>query len=184
MVQKYCFRVVLLFILSIMLHLSALASTEENIDVITKFISKSAKIIGGDKNIGVKLSMNWDKNPEVDEIIAYGNVKRVATINAIISYLNENEKKIFPKITSSDSEIADLVMMLNGTIDYGNIYVNARKSREDKIAILLFKNKDFVMERLKLEMKDDNIANILANKTYLISLLQACSSVAQLCSKL
>lgn len=217
MKYKQAVNVSILFIL-FLFHHSVAALENEQLDAFTNFISKSAKTIGGDKQIGVKLSMDWKENPEIKIISTYSDIKRVATIETIVGYLNKNEKKIFPNINSSDhaimliatrlvslkyinslvstsdndvvikdyidSEIADLTMMLNGTTDYNAVYINASKARDEKIAMLLYINKEFLTNKLTLMMDETNIAQVLANKTYLISLVQTCSSIPQSCAKL
>lgn len=81
-------------------------------------------------------------------------------------------------------EISDIKMMLNGTVNFGAMYLKSRKMRDDKRGLFLSQNKEFVREKLTLMMKKPNISNFVANKTSLISLLQACGSVPESCSKL
>ena len=83
-----------------------------------------------------------------------------------------------------NGEMLDIKMMLNGTADFGAMYLKSRKMRDDKRALFLFQNKEFIKEKLALMMEKPNISNFVANKTSLISLVQACGSIPQSCSKL
>ena len=39
--------------------------------------------------------MDWKEKPEIKIISTYSDIKRVATIETIVGYLNKNEKQIF-----------------------------------------------------------------------------------------
>ena len=218
MINRTFKRVFSLFLLAIIFQLTAVVSADDQVDKLSGFIAKNSQKIVGNKKIGANFVIDWKENPEINEISSYSDDKRVATIEAVIGYLGENEKKIFPEIISSDhaivyiavrfvalnfltslvsssnndivikdyldSEIADLQMMLNGTFDYGAMYLNARKMRDDKIVLLLSQNKGFITEKLTLMMNDINVARVLANKTSIISLMQTCASIPKSCLQL
>ncbi|MCX7172416.1 MAG: hypothetical protein NT159_00425 [Proteobacteria bacterium] len=204
---------------TLLIQVSNCWAAEGQEEKIAALVSNSAQKIGGTKNIGVgKVTMNWASNPEVKEVVGFGNDKRVASLTTIIGYLATNEEKIFPNVKTNsdqlaaaiitrmfslthlsgllssadndvvvkdylDGEIADLKLILSGKINY-SMYLQSRRMREDKRSMLLLQDKGIVTEMRILMMKEDSIAQVLANKTTIISLLEVCDAKPDLCAKL
>lgn len=80
-------------------------------------------------------------------------------------------------------EIADLKMVLNKKINYGT-YLRWRKARVDKLNMLIFSEEKITLEALTQATKEANIAQVLANKTTIISLFETCVANPDICSKL
>ncbi|MFT6909602.1 MAG: hypothetical protein ACJAS1_006325 [Oleiphilaceae bacterium] len=112
-------------------------------------------------------------------LFIYSRLLALEVINGFIS--KSNNDLILEDYLNG--EMADLNMMLNGTFEYGNIYLQARKIRSDKKAMFLYQNKGFITEKLTLMTNNPNIANVLANKASLYSLVKVCTSVPRLCTK-
>jgi len=124
------------------------------------------------------------------DIKTNGNQQVAATITRIISLthlsalISSADNDVVVK-DYLDGEMADLKMVLNGKYNLGyGIYRQARKMRDDKRVMLLYQDEKIVHEMLILMEKEDNIAQTLANKTIMISLIEACDRNPDLCAKL
>ena len=82
-----------------------------------------------------------------------------------------------------DGEIADLTLTLSGKIPLG-IYLLSRKNRNEKRQVLLFADKDFLVELLTFQTGPALTINSLASLTTVNSLAQTCGRAAEVCAKL
>ncbi len=110
-------------------------------------------------------------------------VSRLIALQHLSTLVGESDNDLIIK-DYLNREVSDIKMMLNGTVDYGAMYLKSRKMRDDKRALFLYQNKGFIGEKLTLMMEKPNIANYLANKTSLISLIEACVAVPEQCVNL
>ncbi len=88
-----------------------------------------------------------------------------------------------------DKEIADLKLVLSKKISLSKYY-QSREFRDNKRFIIILQDVKIVTEFDKLVRRedgspiDDNIAQVLANKTFLMNLANACIDIRDLCVKL
>ena len=104
-------------------------------------------------------------------------------LNTLISSAEDNDVVIKGYL---DGEITDLKLVLNGkknNIVYEN-YLQWRKMRDDKLARIFLTDKKLLTEHIRLIRNNDNIAQVITNKTFLISLLEACVQNQDICVKL
>lgn len=116
--------------------------------------------------------------------LAASIITRIFSLTHLSELISSSDNDVVVK-DYLDGEIADLKMVLSGKINYG-IYLQSQKLRGNKRAMLIYgdKEKDVFKDMITLAMNEANIAQILANKTFLISLSEACIANPDLCTKL
>ena len=159
-------------------------SENPEVKVVTTFppnkrVAAIMTLIDFEKENEEKAFPNILKNPEQ---LAASLITRLLALSKLVSLTKATGNDVVIK-DYLDGEIADLKLIFEGKVQYG-IYLQSRKMREEKYLMILGQDKDLLTEYFTFRMAKDSITQVLANKTTLVALFEACMQNTNMCEKL
>lgn len=129
-------RVALAFAFAMAIAVSSTATAQTaaekaKIEKMSKYIATIGKKLAGNNEAVKSTSMNWPENPEVKEVAAFSDAKRIGALWELVHAQRSNEEKAFPNAKDNQEQLA--LSLLNRLLSFSKYQSFLGNSSNDVI---------------------------------------------------